>query len=234
MINADLGRVGASRLRVTGSIIQSIGENPDSGDLVVDLRGDRLLPGLINAHDHLQLNGFRRVKYRDRYSNVSEWIEDIILRRSTDKELTACQAVPVRTRQVHGGLKNIVSGVTTVAHHDPIDPTLLGADFPTRVVERLGWSHSLQIDGQPGVRRSYRDTPADWPWIIHAAEGVDSEAAQEFAKLDALGCIAANTLIVHGLGTDLLQRNRLAAAIPGASPRISETSPANLSIDRTT
>jgi cytosine/adenosine deaminase-related metal-dependent hydrolase len=212
LINADLGRTGVSSLRVAGSIIHSIGENPASGDLIVDLRGDRLLPGLINAHDHLQLNGFRRLKYRDRYTNVRAWIDDISLRRSTDAELVACQAVPLRTRQVHGGLKNIVSGVTTVAHHDPVHQGLFDRDFPIRVVEKIGWSHSLQIDGALCVQHAYRATPTEWPWVIHAAEGIDAEAAQEFAKLDELGCISENTLIVHGMGLGETQQKRLMSA----------------------
>ena len=215
LINADLGRVGASSLRVVGSMVKSTGEKPASSDAVVDLKGDRLLPGLINAHDHLQLNGIGPVKYHDRYSNVRAWIDDISRRKTTARELVAGQAVPLRTRQIHGGIKNIVSGVTTVAHHDPIDAALLDGDFPTRVVERMGWAHSLQIDGEANVRRSYRETPADWPWVIHAAEGVDAEAAQEFARLDALGCIGANTLIVHGLGLGTAQQAQLHAAGAG-------------------
>ncbi len=152
-INADLGRVGASSLRVVRSTIDSIGENPVPGDLVVDLGGDRLLPGLINAHDHLQLNVFRRLKYRDRHANVSDWIDDINHRRSTDPEFAARLSVPLHARQLHGGLKNILSGVTTVAHHDPLDAVLLACDFPTRVVANIGWAHSLAIDGELRVQQ---------------------------------------------------------------------------------
>ena len=43
-------------LRIVGSRIAAINECASGGDLVVDLHGDRLSPGLINAHDHLQLN----------------------------------------------------------------------------------------------------------------------------------------------------------------------------------
>ncbi len=211
-VNADLGSVFASSLRVVRPFIQSIGENPAPGDLIVDLGGDRLFPGLINAHDHLQLNGFRRQKYRVRYANVKDWIDDVSRRKPMDAELLECQSVPLRTRQVHGGLKNILSGVTTVAHHDPIPAALLASDFPTRVVANIGWAHSLAIDGDVRVQRSYRDTPTEWPWAIHAAEGVDLEATHEFDRLDALGCIGPNTLIVHGVGMNSAQQERLVTA----------------------
>ena len=214
-INADLGNVSASSLRVVRPFIQSIGENPAPSDLIVDLGGDRLLPGLINAHDHLQLNGLRRIKYRLRHANVKDWIDDISRRRSTDAELVAWHSVPLRTHQVHGGLKNILSGVTTVAHHDPIDVALLASDFPTRVVARIGWAHSLAIDGELRVQRSYQDSPREWPWAIHAAEGVDFAAAHEFDRLDALGCVGPNTLIVHGVGMNSVQHQRLINAGAG-------------------
>lgn len=214
-INADLGRAGVSSLRVVGAIIGSIGENPAPEDLVVDLGGDRLLPGLINAHDHLQLNVFHRLKYRDRHANVSEWIEDINRRKSTDPGFAACLSMPLHARQFQGGLKNILSGVTTVAHHDPVHAMLLAGDFPTRVVENIGWSHSLAIDGESRVQHSYRDSPAQWPWAIHAAEGIDRAAAQEISTLDALGCIGPNTLIIHGIGMDAEQQKRLISAGAG-------------------
>ena len=53
------------------------------------------------------------------------------------------------------------------------------AGFPTRVVEHYGWSHSLGIDDAAQVRRSYEGTPKHTPWIIHAAEGTDADAAGE-------------------------------------------------------
>jgi cytosine/adenosine deaminase-related metal-dependent hydrolase len=82
-------------------------------------------------------------------------------------------------------------------------------------VTSFGWSHSLYIDGDEQVRDSCRSTPADRPWIIHAAEGTDVESSLEFDRLEALGCIRANTLIVHGVGLDQQQRARLDRA--GAS-----------------
>src|SRR5258708_32179130 len=65
------------------------------------------------------------------------------------------------------------------------------------------------------VRNAYLRTPSDWPWIIHVAEGVDEEAAGEFDRLDALGCLGANTLIVHGIALDHAQRMRLEGAAAG-------------------
>ena len=190
-----------------------MGERPHPGDRVLDLKGDRLLPGLINAHDHLQLNGFPHLDYLGSYHNAGEWIRDFNTRLRADERLRASAAVPRAQRCFAGALKNLLSGVTTVAHHDPLPEQPDG--FPTRVLGRFGWSHSLGIDGAEAVRAAYAATPASQPWIIHAAEGVDAEARDEFDRLEALGCLRGNTLLVHALALDEGRRQRLLACGAG-------------------
>jgi cytosine/adenosine deaminase-related metal-dependent hydrolase len=214
-INAALGDDQPSSLRIAGAHIASLGEAPIPGDSVVDLEGDRLLPGLINAHDHLQLNSLRYPESGARYRHVREWIADVNARRQSDPEFESSVAAARDDRLLIGGLKNLLSGVTTVAHHDPLYPSLSNAHFPTRVVHNLGWSHSLYVDGEDAVLGAYRTTPAQWPFIVHAAEGVDDEASLEFERLDALGCLGPNTLLVHGVALDNAQRLRLVRAASG-------------------
>lgn len=184
-------------------------------DLRIALGGDRMLPGLINAHDHLQLNALPRLGWRDRHTNVAEWIADIEPRLSTDAQLVANAGVPRADRLLIGGIKNLLCGATTVAHHDPLYPALLAPGFPVRVLERYGWSHSLGLDGAATVQAAQRATPPEQPWIIHAAEGVDAVAAMEFDTLEALGSIAANTVLVHGVALAAGQRRRLIEAGAG-------------------
>jgi cytosine/adenosine deaminase-related metal-dependent hydrolase len=182
----------------------------------VDLGGARLLPGLINAHDHLHLNGaLPKLKFRDRYRNASEWIADITPRLSTDAGLLAHRAQPRAQRLLAGGLKNLLSGVTTVLHHDPRHAVLDEPDFPVNVPEPGGWAHSLALEGEEAVRASFAATPAGRPWIIHAAEGTDTAAALEFDRLDALGCVAPGVLLVHGLGLSAAQQRRAVDAGAG-------------------
>jgi cytosine/adenosine deaminase-related metal-dependent hydrolase len=208
-INAELPAGKLSSLRVLGSRIAGVGLEPLSGDIVVDLDGARLLPGLINAHDHLQLNSLPSLDANKRYGHVQEWIADINHRRRSDVAFEARVAIARNERLLIGGVKNLLSGVTTVAHHDPLYPELSSHEFPTRVVQNYGWSHSLYIDGEEPVRDSYAKTPVDWPWTIHAAEGIDEAASREFDRLDALGCIGPNTLLVHGVALRHEQRVRL-------------------------
>ncbi len=214
-INAGSAGTDVRTLRVAGARIAAVGEQPHKGDRVIDLRGDRLLPGLINAHDHLQLNSLPVLGFDKQYRHVREWIADVDARRKTDPAFKAGVAVPRDERLLVGGVKNLLSGVTTVAHHDPLYPGLLDARYPTRVIADFGWSHSLYVDGEEKVRASYLGTPADQPWVIHAGEGVDAEAGSEFDRLEQLGCLHSNTLLVHGIALTSAQRLRLDSAAAG-------------------
>lgn len=200
----------ATSVRILDGRIASTGELPQTADRVIDLQGDRLLPGLINAHDHLQLNGLPATHAAQSYQHVREWIRDINARRVVDTEFEAAIAVARDARLLQGGLKNLLSGVTTVAHHDPFYASLANPEFPVSVIRHYGWSHSLDIDGEAAISTAYARTPPAWPWIVHAAEGVDDSAVQEFERLEALGCIAPNTLLVHGVALRSAQRARLA------------------------
>jgi cytosine/adenosine deaminase-related metal-dependent hydrolase len=214
-VHANIDGGTAASLRIAGAQIAAVGAGANSGDLVVDLRGDQLLPGLINAHDHLHLNTLPPLESTGPWHHAREWVSQVNLRRRTDSAFEARIAVALDERLLIGGLKNLLSGVTTVGHHDPLYPFLVGGRFPTCVLTNYGWSHSLYIDGDERVRNAYLRTPPDWPWMIHVAEGVDEEAAGEFDRLDSLGCLGANTLIVHGIALGRAQLMRLERAAAG-------------------
>jgi cytosine/adenosine deaminase-related metal-dependent hydrolase len=208
-VNARVAGAGgmAETLRVSGDVVDDLDVAPQPGDHVVDLGGAFVLPGLINAHDHLELNSFRRLKWRDRYDSAVEWFADFQPRFGADPDLALATPATLGDRLWVGGLKNLLSGVTTVCHHNPLHRSLR-SEFPIRVVERYRFSHSLHIDGDK-VARDCAQTPREWPWIVHAAEGVDAASAREFDRLAELGCIRGNTVLVHGVGLDAASARRL-------------------------
>jgi len=169
------------------------------GALMVDLDGYTIFPGLINAHDHLELNHYPRTKFRAVYDNARQWSAEVNARlnESPFKEL---RAYPLEDRLFVGGLKNLLCGATTVVHHNPPHKYLFRKDFPVRVLRKYGWAHSLYLSSDETIVRSYRSTPKNWPWFIHLAEGTDNEAKAEYRRLKALGCVGENTVFVHGVG----------------------------------
>jgi cytosine/adenosine deaminase-related metal-dependent hydrolase len=187
----------ARTIRVKAGRVDGLDVAPDRRDAVIDLDGSYVFPGLINAHDHLELNSQPRLKWRERYDNVSEWIADFQPRFESDPALAVTRPGTLDDRVWVGGLKNLLAGVTTVCHHNPLHKTLR-RNFPVRVVNEFGFSHSLHIDGDR-VAESHQRTPRQWPWMIHAAEGTDRQAREEIDTLDRLGCLTPNTVLIHGV-----------------------------------
>ncbi len=196
--------------RIITVAFPSIGAQSDSTD--IDLSGFMLLPGLINAHDHLEFSLFPRLGISP-YLNYIDWGEDI---HSRFPEIIAKhRAVPREIRLWWGGIRNLLCGVTTVSHHNPLWPELQREDFPVHVVQKYGWGHSLALGGD--LRQARSATPEGRPFIVHACEGVDELAREELHGLDRQGLLDENTVLVHGLAIDqegvTLMRDRRASLI---------------------
>jgi cytosine/adenosine deaminase-related metal-dependent hydrolase len=206
-------RIDAQPLTFSAGYVVASGTVP----IRIDLRDHLIFPGLINAHDHLQLNAIPSLQHDSPFGNSYEWI-DAFESHLKDPAVLAATRVPSETRHWHGALKNLLAGVTTVAHHDPWHAAFDDPQFPVSVLRNAGWSHSLGLGEPQGdrpprygppVRESYCATPAEQPWIIHLAEGTDAIAASELGRLDALGCLSPNTVLVHGVGLTTADVDRI-------------------------
>lgn len=166
----------------------------------IDLGHHVVYPGLVNAHDHLHVNAVPPLSGHAPFRNSYEWIE-AFKAHFAEPAVVAALAVPKDVRLRHGALKNLLAGTTCVAHHDPWHAAFDDPDFPVSVLRDYGWSYAPGWPGYgPDARRSFLETPADRPWMIHLAEGTDAIAQAELAALEALGCLAPNSVLVHGVG----------------------------------
>ncbi len=162
----------------------------------IDLSGCLLLPGLINAHDHLEFNLFPRLDSGP-HANYIDWAASVF---HPDREpLRAHLRVPKHVRLRWGGLKNLLSGVTTVSHHNPYDPVFT-TKFPVRVARRFGWAHSIHF--APDFETRCRETPPDWPFLIHAGEGKDELARSEIGRLHRSGVLCKRTVLIHAVALE--------------------------------
>jgi ubiquinone/menaquinone biosynthesis C-methylase UbiE len=169
----------------------------------IDLAGYLLLPGLINAHDHLEFGLFPKLGTGP-YQNSTEWAKEI--HRTCATVIARHRKVPKPVRLWWGAIRNLICGVTTVCHHNPLSRELLADNFPIRVLSKFGWAHSLALD--PNLLHNFDHTPPSLPFILHAAEGVDAKSAQEIFDLDRMQVLNERTVLVHGLAL-----NRKAVAL---------------------
>lgn len=193
--HASVEIVGDRIAHILSSPTSSSGAKSDS--TLIDLSGFLLLPGFVNAHDHLEFALFPRLG-NPPYRNYIDWGDDI--HGKFPGIIAKHRAVPKEIRLCWGGLRNLLCGVTTVSHHNPLWPELQREEFPVRVVQDYGWGHSLALGGD--LRKAHAATPAGRPFIVHACEGVDELARQELCGLDRLGVLDDGTVLVHGLAID--------------------------------
>lgn len=163
----------------------------------LDLSGMLLMPGLINAHDHLQFALYPRMGGR-LYQDYVDWSVDI--QQAHGAAILQQHGVQKTVRLWWGAIRNLLCGATTVCHHDKLWPELKRDGFPVRVVQRFGWAHSVALGGDLAAARA--KTPEGCAFVIHACEGVNKAAERELFVLDRHGLLDAQAALVHGVAID--------------------------------
>jgi SAM-dependent methyltransferase len=170
----------------------------NSSDSGMDLTGFLVLPGLVNAHDHLEFALFPRLG-KGGYKNFIEWADDI--HHPPAPVIAEHRRVPREVRLWWGGIRNLLCGATSVCHHNPFEPDVFTSEFVVRVLRDYGWAHSLPLDPDAAVKKN--ETPEDQPFFLHLAEGVDEKCSREIFGLHSAGGLDYNTVVIHGLGLGL-------------------------------
>lgn len=186
----------AGDVRIRKGVIAALGPNlvPGKNEQLEKFSGSFLYPGLINAHDHLEMNLYPRLGSPP-YSDYVEWARAIYV--PTQSPIREIEKLRIQTRLLWGGMKNLIAGATTVAHHNPWHSTLK-KKFPIKVL-KIAWAHSLAFE-KDVTRKFPGDRNA--PFVIHAAEGISSLAFSEVPVLQKLGLLKKNTVLVHALALD--------------------------------
>jgi cytosine/adenosine deaminase-related metal-dependent hydrolase len=192
----DGGNDITNDIRISRGVISDIGNLiAHKNEKVIDFQNHFLYPGLINAHDHLEMNLYPLMG-KPPYNNYTEWGHDIY--KPKESPVREIESIDIKDRLMWGGIKNLISGVTTVVHHNPWHRLLAKENFPVHVKE-TPWAHSMASEKNIQKKFPKKD---HLPFVIHAAEGVDSFAAHEIEQLKDLSLLKENTVVVHAVATN--------------------------------
>lgn len=195
--NAKYRTLSLSGPRIESITMPGVANPPDASlsEAAIDLSGYIVLPGLINAHDHLEFSLFPRLG-RGPYPGWRNWAADI--HRSEQPSIEECLRLPRDARVLWGAVRNLLSGATTVSHHNPYLSHVFDAQFPIYVPREYGWAHSLTEMHR--VVEQFRQTPHGWPFILHLAEGTDEAAQRELDVLESFVPLNDRVVLVHCVG----------------------------------
>ena len=140
----------ASSIRFASRVL-SLDDGPGRSDVVVDVDGAFVLPGLVNAHDHLELNHYGRLKFRDSYENASQWIDDMRPRLREDPVILEGRAEPTADRAAIAAFLAALNAKYAVAYGiDFLDPAV-NATVRVRPAQAIGILHT-----------DFRGSPTRW------------------------------------------------------------------------
>jgi len=195
-------------IRIQNGLISEIGYalEPSKRERNISFDNHFVYPGLINSHDHLEMNLYPRLG-NPPYHNYIEWGNDTY--KPKESPIKEIEKVSFKDRLLWGGVKNLISGVTTVVHHNPWNRFLSTKEFPVRVLKKYSWAHSLGFGKD--ISKSFPND-SKVPFIIHAAEGVDEIAYNEVNKLSNLGLLKKNTVLIHAVALTIQNITMLQAS----------------------
>lgn len=172
------------------------------GDYTLDLKGALAFPGLINSHDHLEFNCYEQLG-AGRYQDYVEWGKAI--HDHYAKQISEVESIPRALRIRIGIVKNLLCGVTAVAHHGSnpeCDSSPVQVIAGTRSVHspRLGRLSAMLIPGGSAV-------------VVHVGEGVGPEAEREIDDFLRWNIWRKRLIAVHGIAMRPDQARRFSAVV---------------------
>ena len=197
-------------IHTKGDTIVSIRNSTDkdifNDDIKLNFENCIAFPGLINSHDHLEYNLYPRLGHKI-YRDYVEWGNDIHIK---DKELiNSIESVPAELRLQYGIIKNLISGVTSVAHHGSYNPVLNNS--PVTIIKKGTCIHSVRLGGRWKYKINLPKSGE--PYIIHTGEGTNTESAGEIDELIRWNLFNRKLIGIHGIAMTEEQSKNFTAII---------------------
>jgi cytosine/adenosine deaminase-related metal-dependent hydrolase len=202
--NVELvGQTGTCDIQIEHGQIREIGPAGALGQAsAIPLANAIAFPGLINSHDHLEFDVYEQLDggpYRD----YLHWAQEI--KRRHAERINVLEALPRAVRIRAGIAKNLLCGVTTVAHHG-VHAEYTGSSMT--VVAGTRTIHSPRMEGRRGLL-----VPDRRPVVVHIGEGTDDQSMQEIDAFTRWNVWRKTLIGVHGIAMRADQAPRFAAIV---------------------
>jgi aminodeoxyfutalosine deaminase len=156
VLSMDRPPIDGGFVTISGDRIVEVGSRAPAGARLEDLGDVALLPGLINAHTHLEFSDLER-PLGSPGINFVEWIRLVIARRSTD---AARQAAAV----AQGLQESLTAGVTTVCDITTGDASVYAHEPPgpdvVALLEVIGFSQARTSSALAAAEERLRTSQA--------------------------------------------------------------------------
>jgi len=200
-----------SQIEITGSKIsavrsQSEKQNDKRSDSVINFTDAIAFPGLINSHDHLEFNLYPQLGNKN-YSDYVEWGNDI--HEKNKEQIENVKKVPYDLRFKWGLYKNLLCGITTVAHHG--NGKVIHLNNLPGVITSYNYLHSIRLEKNWKLKLNSIFNRK--PFVIHIGEGTNVESYDEINELLNWNIFRKKIIGVHGISLDKKQSSKFTALI---------------------
>jgi 5-methylthioadenosine/S-adenosylhomocysteine deaminase len=194
--------ISTGEVVIQGDSIDCVAQDcPDPpGATIFTITNAYILPGFVDAHNHVAYNFLPKWNPPQQYQNRYQWQRTTSYKEfkkpyaELKEQGLACEMIK------YGEIKALLSGVTTIQGTSP------GSKCVQTLIRNAENQNEL---GLPGAHirtfilaiKSFQgavDFTETKSFLPHVAEGIDPDSRAEFATLKAKGLLTAQTAIIHG------------------------------------
>jgi cytosine/adenosine deaminase-related metal-dependent hydrolase len=197
-----LGIPGTRNIVVDGRKIREVTADARSAEHEIVFGDAIAFPGLINSHDHLEFDAYEQLDGGP-YSDYVEWAE--VIRSRHASRIAAVESIPRQMRVRMGIAKNLICGVTSVAHHGPKAEC---AAAPIAVIGGTRSIHSPRLEGVRGLLTLDRRTV-----VVHVGEGIHDDSEHEIDEFLRWNIWRKRLIGVHAIAMRSDQAQRFSAIV---------------------
>jgi len=201
----------SSQIEITGSIISSVNQFtkqlPNSPqENIINFNDVIAFPGLINSHDHLEFNLFPKLCNKV-YDDYVDWGNNI--HEMNKEQIDRVLKIPYDLRFKWGLYKNLICGITTVAHHGTgkVD----NYKYMPDIISKYNYLHSVRLEKHWRFKLNLMLNSN--PFVIHIGEGKNLKSFNEINDLIKWNVIRKKIICIHGISLNEMQSRRFEALV---------------------